>query len=139
METPIGDPTMHDMPWDVLEMLAGRFGLLANPARLAILQQLCRDDRPELTVGALVGRTGLKQSHVSRQLSLLDAGGLVRRRAEGNHVHYALADTSLPDLCAIVHASLAEKQDEIAAKLRGGLRRSSRRAAARRASAPARA
>ena len=105
---------MEPMPKEVLEMLAQRFKLLANPARLSILQHICS---AEQTVSALQDLTGLKQSHVSKQLSMLDAAGMVRRRTEGNRVWYTVADASLPRICEIVHASLSEHQSAVLQKL----------------------
>jgi DNA-binding transcriptional ArsR family regulator len=105
---------MEPMSNDVLEMLARRFKLLANPARLAILQRICAGEE---TVSALQEMTGLKQSHVSKQLGMLDAAGMVRRRTDGNRVYYMVADASLPRICEIVHASLAERQQAMASRL----------------------
>jgi DNA-binding transcriptional ArsR family regulator len=105
---------MEPLSSAALELVARRFRLLGNAARLALLQQIC--DR-EHTVSELQELTGLKQSHVSRQLGMLDAAGLVRRRADGNRVYYEVADADLPRLCEIVHGSLRERQGEIQAAL----------------------
>lgn len=111
---------MDLLPPPVLELVAQRFRLLGNTARLALLQQICD---MEHTVGELQELTGLRQSHVSRQLGLLDAAGLVRRRVEGNRVYYEIADPDLPRLCEIVHGSLRERHGEIHAALKRPRRR----------------
>ncbi len=106
---------MDEIPRDTLELLAKRFKLLAHPDRLAILMRLCRS---ELGVSELQKVTGLGQANLSRQLALLDAGGLVRRRAEGTRAFYALADETLPEICGVARKGLEVRHDEILAALR---------------------
>lgn len=105
---------MEGLSRDALVHVAGRFKLLANPARLAILQHICEREK---TVTELVEATGFKQANVSKQLGLLDRGGLVRRRTEGNHVYYAVADPMLPELCRIVKDGLLSREDAVRASL----------------------
>jgi DNA-binding transcriptional ArsR family regulator len=116
---------MEPLPPAVLELVARRFRLLGNPARLALLQQVCDHEH---TVSELQELTGLKQSHVSRQLGMLDDAGLVRRRTDGNRVYYEMADDDLPRLCEIVHGSLKNRHGEIHAALREQPRRRAPRA-----------
>ncbi len=97
-----------------LRHLAHRFKLLSNPTRLEILQQIC--DR-ELSVTELVENTGLKQANVSRQLSLMHRGELVRRRVADGRVYYSLGDEMLPQLCGLMQESLRTRQGEILASL----------------------
>lgn len=84
---------------DVLELVAERFRVLAEPARLQILQCL-RDG--ELTVTDLVLATGLGQANVSKHLRQLGASGFVSRRKEGLFAYYALADGTVLRLCEIM-------------------------------------
>ncbi len=105
---------MEAMNPEALHLLANRFKLLASPTRLAIMQHICHDER---TVGELVELTGFKQANVSRQLSMLHRGGLVRRRAAGTSVYYTVADASLPQLCGIMRESLRTQQGELLASL----------------------
>ena len=81
---------------EVLEMVAQRFKVLAESARLDILNCL-RDG--EKTVGELVEKTGLGQDNVSKHLQLLHSSGFVDRRKEGLFVYYSLADESVFQLC----------------------------------------
>jgi ArsR family transcriptional regulator len=81
---------------EVLELVAQRFKVLAESARLDILNCL-RDG--EKTVGDLVEKTGLGQANVSKHLQLLHANGFVDRRKEGLFVYYSLADESVFQLC----------------------------------------
>lgn len=84
---------------DRIDLVAARFRALAEPARLRIMN--CLRDR-ERTVGELVDATDLTTANVSKHLQLLHAAGFVRRRKEGLHVHYALADEDVFRLCDIM-------------------------------------
>ena len=84
---------------DVLTLIAERFKILAEPARLEILDRLRGG---ELTVGDLVNDTGLGQANVSKHLQLLYSFGFVGRRKEGLYVYYNLADRRVFDLCDIM-------------------------------------
>ena len=88
---------------ELLELIAGRFKVLAEPARLEILNALRHG---ELTVTDLVDRTGLGQANVSKHLQLLLAHGFVRRRKEGLFAHYVLADRNVLKLCDIMCSRL---------------------------------
>lgn len=85
-----------EMSPGLLDLVANRFKVLAEPARLQILN-LLRDE--ELTVGELVDRSGLGQANVSKHLQLLHASGFVSRRKDGLFVYYRLADASVFELC----------------------------------------
>ena len=82
-----------------LALVAERFKILAEPARLQLLQALMPG---ELSVGQLVEKTGLSQANVSKHLQLLLAHNLVARRKEGLFVYYHLADQSVFKLCELV-------------------------------------
>ena len=81
---------------EVMDLVALRFKVLADSARLRILSCL-RDG--EMTVGELVEQTGLGQANVSKHLQLLHSNGFVDRRKEGLFVYYSLADESVFKLC----------------------------------------
>jgi len=82
-----------------LTALAARFKLLAEPARLRILELLAEGEKSVQEVTAL---TGLLQPHVSRQLAILAESGVLRRRKEGTRVYYSLAD---PDISPLMDAA----------------------------------
>jgi DNA-binding transcriptional ArsR family regulator len=84
---------------ELLACIAERFKVLAEPARLHILQVLRAG---ELTVSELVETTGLGQANVSKHLQLLHAQGFVARRKEGLFTRYRLADSDVFRLCDIV-------------------------------------
>lgn len=81
---------------EVLDLVALRFKVLADSARLRILSCL-RDG--EMTVGELVEKTGLGQANVSKHLQILHSNGFVDRRKEGLFVYYSMADESVFKLC----------------------------------------
>ena len=87
---------------DAINLIAERFKVLAEPARLAILNTLRGGER---TVGELVRETGLGQANLSKHLQLLHAHGFVARRKEGVSVYYALAE-SVDELCDIMTRQL---------------------------------
>ena len=84
---------------DVIELVAQRFRVLAEPARLQLLQCMRSG---EMTVSDLVDETGFGQANVSKHLQLLHALGFVTRRKDGLFTYYALADQSVFALCDIM-------------------------------------
>ena len=88
-----------------LAMVADRFKVLAEPARLQILSCL---RKRELTVTELVNETGLGQANVSKHLQHLHSHGFVARRKDGLFAHYALADNRVFKLCELMCDSLNE-------------------------------
>lgn len=63
-----------------LPLVAERFKVLSEPARLALLRSL---QYGEQTVNQLVSGTGLGQANVSKHLQVLYAHGFVKRRKNG--------------------------------------------------------
>ena len=84
---------------ELLAIIAERFKVLAEPARLEILNALRAGER---TVTDLVAATGMKQANVSKHLQALHAAGFVGRRKAGLHVHYHIADEDVFELCRLV-------------------------------------
>ena len=95
---------------DTLEAIASRFKVLAEPARLHVLNQL--RDGP-LNVTALMEATTLNQANLSKHLQLLHAHGFVARRREGMFVVYELADKSVFSLCDIMCGQLERRGSEL--------------------------
>ena len=87
------------MSRDLLTLVAERFKVLAEPARLELLHAL---RSAELTVSELVESTGLGQANVSKHLQLLHTHGFVHRRRDGLYTRYGLADSDVFRLCDIV-------------------------------------
>jgi ArsR family transcriptional regulator len=88
---------------DTLEAVADRFKVLAEPARLTVLNAL--REQP-LSVSDLIAETGLNQANLSKHLQLLYSYGFVGRRRHGSYVYYSLADRSVFDLCDIMCGQL---------------------------------
>lgn len=103
------------LPPELLEQVAVRFKALGEPVRLQMLGALRAG---ELSVNELVGATGLGQANVSKHLQLLYALGLVRRRQEGSHVYYALADGDIFRMCDIMCGRLESRADRYSPRSR---------------------
>ena len=102
---------------ELLGLVADRFKVLAEPARLQILNAL-RESR-ELTVSELVERTGFGQANVSKHLQLLHGHGFVERRKDGLFVYYQLADQTVFQLCDLMCGRLeaeARSRNELFAR-----------------------
>lgn len=87
-----------------LEQAAALFRAAGDVARLRVLHRL---DEGEWCVTELAEATQTKLSTLSQQLRLLHAERLVKRRREGKHVFYSLADKHIAELigAALEHAS----------------------------------
>ena len=88
---------------DTIDAVADRFKVLAEPARLSILNAL--RDGPS-TVTTLIDETGLNQANLSKHLQLLYTHGFVQRKRSKSWVHYSLADPSVFTLCDIMCGQL---------------------------------
>ena len=91
---------------DTLAAIASRFKVLAEPARLHVLDQLREGP---LNVTELMDATKLNQANLSKHLQLLHAHGFVARRRAGLFVVYELADKSVFSLCDIMCAQLERR------------------------------
>lgn len=92
-----------------LERVAETFSLFSEPTRLAILQEL-KGGRQ--CVGQLVEVLGVSQAHVSRQLGILHAGGLLLRERQGAQVYYSIQDPLVEILCGEVCLKLSRDAKE---------------------------
>ena len=93
---------------EALEMIAGRFRLLAEPMRLKILHTLGEN---EMNVGELVAATGANQANISKHLGILYDAGAVARRKDGLTVNYRVVDPTIFDLCDVVCSRLKSQFD----------------------------
>ena len=84
---------------EMLELIAERFKVLAEPTRLTILTAL---QGGECTVSELVDRTDHSQANVSKHLNLLLRHGFVGRRRDGAFTHYSIIDPDVRRLCDIM-------------------------------------
>ena len=86
-----------------LERVARVFTLFSEPLRLALIQEL---KEGECSVNGLVETLTVSQAHVSRQLSILFDGGLLRRERRGTQVFYSIADEMVFEMCELVCGKL---------------------------------
>lgn len=86
---------------------ARRFRVLAEPARLEVLQALrggpCH-------VSALIAATGLRQANLSKHLAVLRAHDLVAPVRRGRFVEYGIADPGVLALCDAVCGQVARSR-----------------------------
>lgn len=102
---------------EVLELIAERFRVLAEPTRLVILNVLLEGER---TVSELVEETGLNQANVSKHLGILRSSDFVERRKEGLYAYYTVIDPSVSELCDIMCTRLEAQAEEQSAILATG-------------------
>lgn len=107
----------HKLSPEVLDLVAERFRVLSEPARLRILNVLLGGER---TVSQLVAETGLNQANVSKHLAVLRASSFVERRKEGLYAFYRVSDPSVSELCDIMCGRLAAQLEEQSALLATG-------------------
>lgn len=88
---------------EALELVAVRFRVLGDKTRLELICQL---QEGEKNVSELVSLTQGTQANISRHLQTLTEAGILRRRKEGLHMYYSLADGSIFELCDQVCRSL---------------------------------
>jgi DNA-binding transcriptional ArsR family regulator len=75
----------HPIPEPLVELIAKRFRVLAEPMRIRLLDRLREGDA---TVGELQEALGASQQNVSKHLGILLEAGMVSRAKRGNHAHY---------------------------------------------------
>ena len=88
------------------DVIAERFGVLAEPMRLRLLNALRRG---ELSVGELAVETGAGQANTSKHLQLLLQHGFVERRKEGTTSWYHITDPEVFTMCELVCGRLEEE------------------------------
>jgi DNA-binding transcriptional ArsR family regulator len=100
----------YPLPDDVIELIAGRFRVLADPTRIKLLDLLRHS---EASVQELATTTGASQQNVSKHLGVLLQAGIVGRRRAGNYAYYSIADAGVFALCEDVCGSLAEQFESL--------------------------
>jgi len=86
---------MKPLPDKDIESFADILRVLANPARLKLINILVTGER---MVTELCEESGLKQSLVSQQLKNLRLNNIVDRRKEAPHVYYKLKERNITNL-----------------------------------------
>ena len=108
-DAPFVLPTQPTEP----ELLAKYFTVLADPARVRVLELL--DEREELSVGELTAALGLGRTNVSNHLACLRWCGFVETRREHRTVFYRVADERVTELLALGRALLGDNAEHVAA------------------------
>jgi len=85
------------------ERQAKLFKTLMHPARLAILENLGRDEACVCHLEALLHQ---RQAYISQQLMVLREAGLIDMRREGWNVYYRLADARVLPVLAAARAAV---------------------------------
>ncbi len=98
------------LPDALVELVAERFRVMAEPMRIKLLDRLRESPA---TVGELTLATGASQPNVSKHLGVLHAAGIVSREKDGNFVRYAIADESVFALCETVCGGLRRQLDSL--------------------------
>jgi DNA-binding transcriptional ArsR family regulator len=107
----------HPLPDDLVGLIAERFRALAEPTRIKLLDQLRAG---EATVQDLTDAVGSTQQNVSKHLTVLRYAGIVRRRKDGNYVHYSIKDDGVFVLCEDVCGSIRRQLAELHAVVGAG-------------------
>jgi DNA-binding transcriptional ArsR family regulator len=98
---------------ELLQDMAGTFGLLASTMRLHIVWVLAHGDTD---VGTIAGQVGATVPTVSHHLAKLKLAGLVRSRREGRRQIYLVDD---PHIVTIVRQMVDRMQEQPAGSRRG--------------------
>ncbi len=109
-------PVPHPLPDPLIDLIAYRFRVLAEPMRIKLLDRL-RDGAA--TVSELQEATGASQQNVSKHLGVLLNAGMVGRSKEGNFARYAIADEGVFEVCEQVCGGLRRQVAKLDSVLGG--------------------
>jgi len=84
------------IPDELVELIARRFHLLAEPTRIRLFDRLRGG---EATVHQLADELETSQQNVSKHLTLLAEAGVLGRRKDRNCVYYRIVDPEVLGLC----------------------------------------
>ena len=104
----------HPLSDQLIQLIAQRFRVLAEPMRIKLLDQL-RDS--DATVSELQQALGASQQNVSKHLAILHSAGMVTRTKHGNTVRYSIADDGVFELCEQVCGGVRRQLQDLEAAL----------------------
>ena len=82
------------------------FSLMSDPTRLKILHAICGDEKSLREIAAAVPAS---QSTVLRHLAVMRRHGVVVRRKGSHEDLYAVADSTMIELCRTICRQMAER------------------------------
>ncbi len=100
----------HPLSDEVVELIARRLRVIAEPTRIKLLDRLRAH---EATVQELTEAVGSTQQNVSKHLGVLADAGIVARRRQGGFTHYRVVDESVYRLCEEVCGSVAQQLENL--------------------------
>ena len=100
----------HPLPDNLIELIARRFRVLADPTRIKLLDLL---HQGEASVQELTETIASTQQNVSKHLGVLRQEGIVGRAKRGNYSYYSIADEGVFALCEDVCGGLAEQVESL--------------------------
>jgi DNA-binding transcriptional ArsR family regulator len=106
----------------MLELVARRFRVLAEPCRLRILQAL---EAGAMTVNQIASALDGNQPNISKHLQILFDAGLLGRERSGNSIFYSIADPVVFKLCDLICRSTV-RQAAYVQRYGAGVRRRNR-------------
>jgi len=106
----------HPLPDEVVDLIARRFRVMADPTRIKLLDRLRES---EASVQELTDAVGSTQQNVSKHLGVLADAGIVARRKDGNFTKYRVVDEGIWQLCEDVCGSVERQLDTLRDALRG--------------------
>jgi DNA-binding transcriptional ArsR family regulator len=109
----------HPLADDLIELIARRFRVLADPTRIKLLDLL---RQRQASVQELTEAIGSTQQNVSKHLGVLLQAGILVRRKVGNYAYYSIADEGVFTLCEDVCGSLAQQAESLREVVAAGRR-----------------
>ena len=100
----------HPLSDEVVELIARRLRVIAEPTRIKILDRL---RATEATVQELTEAVGSTQQNVSKHLGVLADAGIVARRRDGSFTRYRVVDEGVYRLCEEVCGSVERQLDSL--------------------------
>ena len=96
----------HPLPDPLIDLIADRFRVMAEPMRIKILDHLREGPA---AVGELAAALDTSHQNVSKHLGILHSAQVVGREKDGNRVRYEISDPTVFDLCENVCGGLRER------------------------------
>ena len=105
----------HPLSDEVVELIARRFRVMADPTRIKLLDRLRAG---EASVQELTESVGSTQQNVSKHLGVLADAGIVARRKDRNFTRYRVIDEGIFRLCEDVCGSVERQLESLRDVLR---------------------